>query len=164
MPAAPSRDSTCRVSSQLQLGGMAEDECGTPRSEGQFPRVKLARICHTLHQQQGRQTCQRRELESLIRLLQHACQVVHPGQSFLWMMTNLLCIACPANHHIHLNHKFTADLWWWQMFFHHGTAFMYFPWLIASGWSWHQMPPAAGVVEHGGKRKWFQLQWLQQAK
>ena len=38
MSAAPSRDSTYRVSSHLQLGGMAEDDCRTPHSEGVIPK------------------------------------------------------------------------------------------------------------------------------
>ena len=45
----------------------------------QLPRAKLIRIHHTLHRWQGQRTCQQRESESLIGLLQHACQVVHPG-------------------------------------------------------------------------------------
>ena len=44
-----------------------------------LPREKLTRIRHTLHRWCGWRTCRQRELEPLIGLLQHACQVVHLG-------------------------------------------------------------------------------------
>ena len=41
--------------------------------------------------------CNQRELESLIGILNHACKVVCPGQSFLRCMLNLL--KCPHVRH-----------------------------------------------------------------
>ena len=55
----------------------------TVTGELNLPDEKL-QCLHTLLQQwQSKRVCQRRELESLIGLLNHACKVVRPGRSFL---------------------------------------------------------------------------------
>ena len=125
-----------------------------------LPRAKWTRICHTLHRWQRRWSCRHRELESLIGLLQHACQVVHPGRSFLRRMIDLLGIAHSAHHQICLNHEFIADLWWWKPSSYHGMAFMYSPSRVefasdaSGGWG-------CGVW---WEKEWFQFQWPKQAK
>ena len=81
-----------------------------------LPEEKLHRIKRSLQQWVGRRTCQRRELESLIGLLQHACRVVRPGRSFLRRMIDLLTVAHSSYHHIRLNRQFAADLLWWRTF------------------------------------------------
>ena len=48
---------------------------------------------------QGRRSCQKRELQSLVGKLQHACKVVKPGRSFLMCivadcLTELINNAC----------------------------------------------------------------------
>ena len=55
-----------------------------------LPADKITRIKATLLDWNDRKACRRRELESLIGLLQHACKVVKPGRSFLRSMINLL--------------------------------------------------------------------------
>ena len=47
--------------------------------------------------------CTRKELESLIGNLQHACKVVPSGRTFLHCMINLLSPFCRENHPIRLN-------------------------------------------------------------
>ena len=129
-----------------------------------LPRAKLTRIRHTLHRWRGWRTCRRRELESLIGLLQHASQVVHPGRSFLRRMINLLCIARSAHHHIRLNHEFTADLWWWQTFLSSWNGIYVFP--PADCKRVEFASDASGGWGCGAwwKTEWFQFQWPQQAK
>ena len=65
--------------------------------------------------------CTRRELESLVGLLNHACNMVHVGCSFLRRMFDLLHSRSSAVSHqgttpIRLNTKFQADLAWWKAF------------------------------------------------
>ena len=57
------------------------------------------------------QGLQRRELESLISTLQHACRVIKPN-SFLRII-DLLRIPWQPHHHVSLNKLFRADLQWW---------------------------------------------------
>ena len=48
-----------------------------------LPRDKLTRIQDTLDTWRERKVCRRKELESLVGLLHHACKVIRPGRSFL---------------------------------------------------------------------------------
>ena len=71
--------------------------------------------------------CLRRELESLIGSLNHACKVARPGRTFLRRtffeeVIDLLLAAEPSygrsspNQHIWLNREFRADMAWWRLF------------------------------------------------
>ena len=81
-----------------------------------LPEDKLRRIIHALDRWTNRRACERRELESLIGLLQHACKVVRPGRSFLRRMIDLLRVPRQPRHHVRLNLPFRADLQWWATF------------------------------------------------
>jgi hypothetical protein len=110
-----------------------------------------------------RKVCRRRELESLVGTLNHACKVVRCGRSFLRRMIDLLH-EVPAHptrpHPIRLNRDFRSDLMWWHTFAAswNGISFLlplpYIPRLRmasdASG-SW-----GCGAW-HG--HSWFQVQW-----
>ena len=62
---------------------------------------------------------ERRELDSLIGTLHHACTVVRPGHSFLRQAITLLSLAKRPHHHIRLNASFRSDIAWWQAFATH---------------------------------------------
>ena len=76
---------------------------------------KPERLQSILRQWGDRRVCTRKELESLVGLLNHACKVVRAGRSFLRRMIDLLhsrpsssrCRGCSP---IRLN---AADLAWW---------------------------------------------------
>ena len=55
----------------------------TIKGELRLPADKLEWLQALLREWGDRKSCTRRELESLIGLLNHACKVVRPGQSFL---------------------------------------------------------------------------------
>lgn len=61
--------------------------------------------------------CTRKELESLIGYLQHACKVIPQGRTFLRRMINLLSAFRREDHPIRLNREFHLDLSWWLEFF-----------------------------------------------
>ena len=61
----------------------------------------------------SKKSCTKRELLSLIGLLQHACRVVRSGRSFLRRMINLSTVVSDPHHHIWLNKGFRSDLEWW---------------------------------------------------
>lgn len=121
------------------------------------------RLPTLLAQWGDRRACTRKELESLIGLLCHACKVVRSGRAFLRRMFDLLhSVRLPPNSAtpIRFNLGFRSDLAWWREFIPawNGVSFLPPPAHLprtemasdASG-SW-----GAGAW-HGAA--WFQLQW-----
>lgn len=123
-----------------------------------LPQEKLERTHKTLNEWSGRSSCWRRQLKSLVGLLQHAAKVVYPGRSFLHRMIVLLRGARQGNHFIRLNRGFKADVQWWKLLVTHWNRVSFLPMdqptfllvLDASG-SW-------GCGAFSGN-DWFQLQW-----
>ena len=131
----------------------------TTKGELRLPGDKLQRLLQAVSEWGKRKVCTRRELESLIGVLQHAATVIKPGRSFLGRVISLLSVARQQHHHIQLNADFRADMSWWQMFATHwnGASLVVLPQsrMIsmtsdASGsWgcgAWHE-------------KDWFQLAW-----
>ena len=84
-----------------------------------LPVEKLERLQSLLRSWGDRKSCTRKELESLIGLLNHACKVVRSGRSFLRRMIDLLhAVHRPPNSTvpIRLNRGFRSDLAWWVTF------------------------------------------------
>ena len=96
-------------------------EVDTVAGELRLPVEKLHRLKTMLREWNDRKACTRRELESLVGSLNHACKVVRPGRSFLRRMLDLLHranlgMAQRPHHHIRLNREFRSDLRWWKTF------------------------------------------------
>ena len=138
-------------------------EVDTVASQLRLPQGKLQRLQTLLSEWGDRKVCERRQLESLIGTLNHACKVVRCGRSFLRRMLDLLHRApAPAvrPYLIRLNRAFRSDLMWWHTFAMawNGVSFLLPPSHLpqlqmasdASG-SW-----GCGAW-HG--RHWFQLRW-----
>ena len=135
----------------------------TAVGELRLPRDKLRQVRSLLQDWGARRTCTRKELESLIGLLNHACKVIRSGRSFLRRMIDLLhSVHRPPNSKlpIRLNQGFRADLAWWRTFLErwNGVSFLFPPAHLprvqmtsdASG-SW-----GCGAW-HGSA--WFQVKW-----
>ena len=75
-----------------------------PRTE------KRDRIVALLEEWSTKRFCKRRELESLIGHLHHACKVAPQGRTFLRRMIDLLCAFRLDDHPIRLNQEFRRDL------------------------------------------------------
>jgi hypothetical protein len=138
-------------------------EVDTVASKLCLPREKLACLQSLLAEWGDKKVCGRRELESLVGILNHACKVVRAGRSFLRRMLDLLKGRQHHSrhpHHIRLNKSFRSDLVWWRLFASrwNGVSFLppppHLPGLLmasdASG-SW-----GCGAW-HG--THWFQLPW-----
>lgn len=138
-------------------------EVDTVAGQLRLPAEKLQRLKTLLREWGNRKSCRRKELESLIGLLNHACKVVRPGRSFLRRMIDLLhAIHHPPNSTtpIRLNIGFRSDLAWWHQFVQqwNGISFLQPPSCLpalemtsdASG-SW-----GCGAWHHNS---WFQLCW-----
>ena len=111
--------------------------------------------------------CTRRELESLVGLLNHACKVVRPGRSFLRRMIDPLSVSRASFERrpfrrIRLNREFRSDLAWWRTFIRdwNGVGYMLGPDFLVrcrvsiatdASSSW-------GCAAHRGPH-WFQLPW-----
>ena len=77
-----------------------------------LPEKKLRELQVLVAQWLGRKSCTRKELQSLVGKLQHACKVVRPGRTFLRRLFELLRVAGKPHHHIHLTAAFRSDLYW----------------------------------------------------
>ncbi len=165
-------DNSCRI-----LGGpIAEHKrdgpttclicCGiiidTVAGELRLPEEKLQRLCSLLQSWGDKKACSRKELESLIGLLNHTCKVVRPGHSFLRRMLDLLHTRTRpgSNDIIRLNTGFRADLAWWKEFVcsWNGISFLAPPSHLPSVEIASDASGSWGCgAWHGDS--WFQLPW-----
>ena len=87
-------------------------ELDIDRLQARLPTEKRDWIVALLEEWSTKRFCKRRELESLIGHLYHACKVAPQGRTFLRRMTDLLCAFRLDNHPIRLNQEFRRDLTW----------------------------------------------------
>ena len=106
--------------------------------------------------------CIKKDLESLIGYLQHACRVIPPGHTFLRRMINLLTAFRREDRPIRLNRGFHLDLAWWLEVFKSwkGVSFLLLP-------RWAPLPDfqissdASGTLGYGAifMSHWFSGSW-----
>ena len=130
--------------------------------EARLPQEKFHRIHTLLVSWSLKRHCTRKELESLIGNLQHACKVVPSGRTFLRRMVNLLSAFRRDDHPIRLNREFHLDLSWWLEFFQSWNGYSF---LLSPRWTpipdLHVSSDAAGSVGYGAilGRDWFVGRW-----
>ena len=137
-------------------------ELDTLRLEARLPDEKLSRLRALLEDWLIKKSCTKRELLSLIGLLQHASKVVVPGRTFVRRLIDLSMSASQLHHHIRLSKAARLDLQWWRefLFSWHGRSFLLFP-------EWQPIPDlhittdAAGALGYAGilGTHWFALPW-----
>ena len=88
----------------------------TIKLELRLPDEKLQRLGRMITLWQGKKSCLKKELLSLIGHLQHATRIVKPGRAFLHRMINLASTVSELTHHIRLRSGFKSDLMWWASF------------------------------------------------
>ena len=130
--------------------------------QARLPAEKRDRIVTLLDEWSAKRFCRRRELESLIGHLHHACKVAPQGRTFLRRMINLLCAFRREDHPIRLNQEFRRDLTWWRELFQtwDGLCFFCMP-------TWAPLPDfqvssdAAGSLGYGAifQSHWFSGAW-----
>ena len=91
-------------------------ELDTATMELRLPADKLHNLQSLIKSWQGRKSCTKRKLLSLIGHLQHAGKVVKLGRTFVRHMIDLATMAKELHHHIRLNLSFRSDLLWWATF------------------------------------------------
>ena len=72
----------------------------TVRQELRLPEDKLYRLLETVTEWKVRKVCNRREMESIVGTLQHACTVIPSGKAFLQRAISLLSSVKCQHHHI----------------------------------------------------------------
>ena len=123
-----------------------------------LPPAKLEKLRQETATWARRKTCRKKELESLVGVLQFACKVVRPGRSFLRRMIALLPTVKSNYHYIKLNKEFRSDLEWWRVFAAEWNGVS----LIEDGSVPVQIATdASGSWGAGGwsGKQWFQLKW-----
>ena len=132
----------------------------TSKGELRLPQDKLTRLQELLVEWKARRWCIRKELESLIGLLNHACKVVRAGRPFLRRMIDLLhAVHRPLSSKvpIRLSQGFRADLAWWMEFVEqwNGVSFLNSPSSLPKA---HLFTDASGSW---GCAAWQGDDWLQ---
>ena len=81
-----------------------------------LPEEKLSKLKQELFRCILRKSISKRELQSLIGLLQFATKVIWPGRSFLRQLYAMQSIGSHPEHHVRLNIAARADIVWWHLF------------------------------------------------
>ena len=133
-------------------------ELVTAAQIARLPADKFTAIQEVLSHWSTRKCCTKKELQSLIGRLHHACMVVWPGRTFLRGMIDLLSCFRNDSHPIRLNVEFRKDLAWWVEFFGqwNGISFFLFPTLEPLP-DFSVCSDASGVIGYSGfmDNEWF---------
>ena len=136
-------------------------EIDTATMELRLPDIKLKLLQQILAQWRGKKVCKKRDLQSIIGSLSHACKVVRLGRTFVRRLIDLLAVAKRPHHHIRLSREARSDIEWWHQY--------------AAKWNGISMlqsqtrerPHVVLTSDASGKwgcstfwdRRWFQLKW-----
>ena len=130
-----------------------------------LPREKLhdlkGRLNHWMQSGElstPRRSGKKRDLLSLIGVLQHAATVVKPGRTFVRSLIDASTTVKSLEHYIHLNAHARADVMWWHLFSQswNGTSL-----LPSAEPTQVTYSDASGSWGCGAscQDQWFQLQW-----
>ena len=122
-------------------------ELDTRAGEVRLPKEKLTRLQREIRVWDGRRSCNKRELLSLIGQLQHASSMVRPGRTFLRHMITLSAVPKELHHRVRLNAGFRSDLAWWNAFIGSWNGRRGLHEATTKPPS-HRMPPVPGGAEH----------------
>ena len=131
--------------------------------DGQSSKHKLQRLQDMLVTWHDQKACTKRELLSLVGVLQHATMVVRFGRAFLRRMIELAKSTREYHHMVRLNRDFRSDVQWWRLFLPrwNGTSFLY-PGITATP-NITVYSDASGSWEYGAwcepEMHWFQGAW-----
>ena len=130
-------------------------EIDSGASQIQFPQEKLVALQATISQWMNkagsRSSCKKRDLLSLIGLLQHATAVVRPGRAFVRSLIDAASTVQHLDHWVHLNLMARSDIAWWHTFVQawNGVSLMPFPqpsrYMTSDASAFHNL--------------WFQAEW-----
>ena len=134
----------------------------TAKMEIRLPDEKLARIRQSIDQWLPKKKATKREILSLVGLLQHATKVVRCGRTFVSRMYSTAAKLKKLDFYTRLNKEFRSDLWWWHTFLVSWNGLSLLQCLTV-----HPTPhyliqtDASGTWGCGAyfQGQWFQLRW-----
>ena len=91
-------------------------EVDTTAFQLRLPRDKMVRLREILTHSAKKRSLTKKELQSLVGLLQFATKVIRPGRPFLRRLYSMQQIGNSPSHHIRLNTPARADILWWHLF------------------------------------------------
>ena len=94
--------------------------------QAHLPEDKLKRIRHQVAAWLSRKKATKREILSLVGLLQHATKVVTPGRTFISRMYSAAARLKRLSHFTRLTKDFHSDLRWWHLFATHWNGLSLF--------------------------------------
>ena len=133
-------------------------EIDTVQLRLQLPERKLQELQELIQSWVGRQSCRKKELQSLAGKLQHACKVVVPGRTFLRRIFEALRIGGKKFHHIRLSRDFRSDIMWWHTFLAQWNGIALMQGVADTEPQIEVFTDASGGVGCGA---WWCPQWLQ---
>ena len=128
--------------------------------ETRLPHDKLERMCNMISTWLNKKKATKREILSLVGLLQHATKVVRYGRPFLSRMYATAVKVKQLDYYTHLNRDFRFDLHWWNTFLvsWNGLSLLR---NIPVAPQFHIHTDASGSWGCGAvfRDQWFQLPW-----
>ena len=136
-------------------------EVDTIKLQLRLPTEKLDRLMAILTETEGKKAISKRQLQSLVGTLQHACKVIYPGRAFLRRLHALLTVGAAPYHHIRLNVDARADITWWRVFAERWNGISMFWPVLKSSPTVTVVSDASGSWGCGAYWgvEWFQWQW-----
>ena len=133
----------------------------TARMEARLPNEKLARVRQTVTVWLDKKSATKREILSLVGLLQHAAKVVRPGRTFVRRMCSVALRVRELDYFTRLNQGFRSDLYWWHIFLQdwNSVSLLQQAGTVRPHMTLHT--DASGTWGCGALLypQWFQLQW-----
>ena len=115
--------------------------------EVRLPQDKLTELQSLILGWTHKNSCLKKELESLVGKLSHACKVVKPGKTFLRHLYQKLAETAQPYHHIRFNIRVRSDLMWWSTFLQSWNGIS----MLQEYRTSRQMPQAVSAVEQCGE-------------
>ncbi len=137
-------------------------EIDSIKMEVRLPQEKLMEMRALLKRWRGMKACKRRDLESLVGSLNHACKAIMPGRAFKRRLQDLMTSEKSRDRVVRLNVEARADIEWWYRFGleWNGTALMKS--VVLDGQPMEEMcTDASGNWGCGAvwRNEWFQIRW-----
>lgn len=144
--------STCVTFLGIEIDSVAQ--------ELRLPARKRLQLQLTLKQWEGKRAASKRELQSLIGMLNHAASVVRPGRTFLRQLIDTMKVPKKQSHQVRLNLHCRSDIAWWSLFLERWNGVALLP-------SYSQGPAVASDASGNwgcgaftrDSLQWFQVRW-----
>ena len=146
----------------ISLPDILRDHSGHTTHGSSPPRRKMQRIRTMVAAWLSRKKATKREILSLVGLLQHATKVIKPGRTFVARMYREAARLKNLSHFTRLTKDFHSDLCWWHLFMSTWNGVSFMDCSPQTPHADHQITTdASGSWGCGAlfETQWFQLAW-----